>query len=133
MAVTTIIDVAYLIGAILFVLGLRLLSSPDTARKGNIYAAVGMAIGIVSTLGDPRIEGNNNYLWIAAGMVVGAAIGWLAAKKIRMTAMPQMVSVFNGLGGACAAVLSMVEMTTNQTMEAGPELIALSALLIGSI
>ena len=129
---TTLIDVAYLIGAVLFVLGLRLLSTPDTARKGNLFAATGMAFGIVSALLDPRIEGGGNFIWIGGGMVVGAIIGWTAAKKIKMTAMPQMVSVFNGLGGACAAVLSMVELvTTDQNI--GGETIALSALLIGSV
>lgn len=132
MVFTTSIDLAYLIGAILFVWGLRLLSSPDTARKGNTYAAAGMAFGIVATLLDPRVEGGGNIIWIVAGMIVGAVIGWLAAKKIKMTAMPQMVSVFNGLGGACAAVLAIVELTTVQ-LEMGAQAIALAALLIGSI
>ncbi len=132
MIFNTSIDVAYLIGAILFVWGLRLLSSPDTARKGNGYAAVGMAFGIIATLLDPRIEGGGNVVWIVGGMILGAIIGWLAAKKIKMTAMPQMVSVFNGLGGACAAVLATVEMTT-MGLDMGAEVIALAALLIGSV
>lgn len=132
MVVNTLIDVAYLIGAILFVWGLRLLSSPDTARKGNIYAAFGMGVGIVATLLDTRIQGDGNFIWIAGGALVGGVIGWFAARKIKMTAMPQMVSVFNGLGGACAAVLSIVELSATE-VSMGAETIALTAMLIGSI
>lgn len=132
MILTTIIDVAYLIGAVLFVWGLRQLSSPDTARRGNALAAIGMGIGIVASLIDPRVTGGGNYAWIAGGMILGASIGWLAAKKVQMTAMPQMVSIFNGLGGACAGVLSMVELTTTE-LSTGGLLISLFALLIGGM
>ncbi len=128
----TLIDVAYLIGSVAFVWGLRLLSSPDSARRGNVYAAFGMGLGIIAVLIDPRITGGNNYGWIVGGMAIGAIVGWLAAKKIQMTAMPQMVSVFNGLGGACAAILSMVELL-NTDMDMGGKAISLFALLIGSI
>ena len=128
----TLIDIAYLIGSVAFVWGLRLLSSPDSARRGNTYAAFGMGLGIAAVLIDPRITGGNNYLWIAGGMLLGAIVGWLAAKKIQMTAMPQMVSVFNGLGGACAAILSMVELL-NTDMDMGGKAISLFALLIGAI
>ncbi len=128
----TLVDIAYLIGAISFVWGLRLLGSPDTARKGNSYAAFGMGLGILAVLLDPRILGGGNYLWIGGGMIVGSLIGWLTAKKIQMTAMPQMVSIFNGLGGACAAILSMVELMT-QDLDKGGLVISLFALLIGAI
>lgn len=128
----TLVDIAYLIGAVSFVWGLRLLGSPDTARKGNTYAAFGMGLGIIAVLLDPRISGDGNYLWIAGGMIVGSLIGWLAAKKIQMTAMPQMVSIFNGLGGACAAILSIVELMT-QDLDKGGLVISLFALLIGAI
>lgn len=132
MIFTTIIDIGYLIGAVLFVWGLRLLSSPDTARKGNMYAAIGMAFGIVASLLDNRVTGGGNYAWIIGGMVIGGAIGWTSAKKIQMTAMPQMVSIFNGLGGACAAVLSMVELVSTD-MGTGGKVISLFALLIGGM
>jgi H+-translocating NAD(P) transhydrogenase subunit beta len=132
MIYTTIIDIAYLIGAVSFVWGLRLLSSADTARKGNIYAAIGMGVGILASLIDDRIVGGGNYPWIIAGMLIGALIGWFSAKKIQMTDMPQMVSVFNGLGGACAAVLSMVELTTTD-LDTGGKVISLFALIIGGM
>ncbi len=128
----TLVDIAYLIGAVSFVWGLRLLGSPDTARKGNTYAAFGMGLGILAVLLDPRIDGGGNYAWIGGGMFVGSLIGWLSAKKIQMTAMPQMVSIFNGLGGACAAILSIVELTT-QDLDTGGMAISLFALLIGAI
>lgn len=128
----TIIDLGYLAGTVLFVWGLRLLSSPDSARKGNLIAAAGMGIGIVASLIDGRIEGGGNYAWIGGGLLAGAVIGWLAAKKIQMTDMPQMVSVFNGLGGACAAILSMVELTTAD-LDTGGKIISLFALLVGGI
>ncbi|MEM9888119.1 MAG: NAD(P)(+) transhydrogenase (Re/Si-specific) subunit beta, partial [Bacteroidota bacterium] len=101
-----IINLSYLLGALAFVLGLRRLSSPDTARRGNILAAIGMGIAILATLFNPAIIGNNNYAWIFGGMLLGSAIGWVASKRVQMTAMPQMVSIFNGLGGACAVVLA---------------------------
>ncbi len=129
---STIVSFAYLIGTLLFVWGLRLLSSPDTARRGNLYAAAGMTLGIMGSLLDPAFKGGNNYIWIILAAIVGAIIGFIAAKRIAMTAMPQMVSVFNGLGGACAAVLSMVELTTEDLSTSG-KAITLFALLIGSI
>ena len=103
------INLGYLLGAVAFVIGLRFLSSPDTARKGNILASIGMGIAIIAALLAPLSSGSNNYLWILGGVVVGSIIGWIAARRIQMTAMPQMVSMFNGLGGACAVVLAMVE------------------------
>jgi len=76
------------------------LSSPDTARRGNMIAAVGMSIAILATLIYPFSGAANNYLWIAVAMIVGGSIGWVVSKRVQMTAMPQMVSIFNGLGGA---------------------------------
>lgn len=137
MLLDSYINLSYLIGAIAFVWGLRLLASPDTARRGNIWAAIGMTIAIVATLAKPINEGSNNYLWIVIGIIAGASFGWIAAKRIKMTAMPQMVSVFNGLGGACAAVLAMAELVKYYDgaipLQIGQLGIVLFALLIGSV
>jgi NAD(P) transhydrogenase subunit beta len=88
-----------------------MLSNPASARKGNQIAAIGMAIAIFGTIflyEDESIK-LGNYLWIFGGIAIGTIIGALAAKKVKMTDMPQMVSLFNGMGGACAALISIVE------------------------
>lgn len=137
MLISSLVNLAYLIGAVAFVWGLRLLSSPDSARRGNIMAGIGMGIAILATLITPLAAGDNNYLWIMVGLLIGGVAGWISAKKIQMTAMPQMVSVFNGLGGACATVLAMAELTRfydgAQAMSTGQLGITLFTLLIGAI
>jgi NAD(P) transhydrogenase subunit beta len=137
MATTFYINIAYLIGALGFVLGLRLLSSPDTARKGNRWAGIGMGLAILAALVAPMQGAPNNYSWIIGGIIAGSIIGYLAAKRIQMTAMPQMVSVFNGLGGACAVVLASVELflfyNGERSMTTGSMAIVLATLFIGAV
>lgn len=130
-----IIKLAYLTGAVAFVWGLRLLSSADTARKGNILAGIGMGIGILATLFvDTGSDTPNNYGWIFAGILLGGLIGYLAAKKVQMTSMPQMVSIFNGLGGACAVVLGIAEINNGMdAMNGGQFFIADLAMVIGGV
>jgi NAD(P) transhydrogenase subunit beta len=100
------IEAAYLLCAILFILGLRRLSSPATARSGNQLAAVGMAFAIVATLLDRRVL---SYEWIALGAVIGGVGGAIGARKVKMTAMPQMVALFNGFGGGAAALVAFAD------------------------
>jgi NAD(P) transhydrogenase subunit beta len=137
MIIDFIINIAYLIGALAFVWGLRLLSSPDTARKGNIVAGVGMVIAIIAAIGQPIEGASNNYLWIIGAIVIGAIVGLVSAKKVQMTAMPQMVSIFNGLGGACAVVLAYAELVPYYSgikeLDMAGLIIILLALLIGGI
>ena len=106
-----ILTLCYLIGSVTFILGLKMLSNPATARKGNLIAAAGMVIAIVGTIFLYEEGGQKlgNYGWIFGGIAIGTVIGFLAAKKVKMTAMPEMVSMFNGMGGACAALISIVE------------------------
>ncbi len=101
-----LIEIAYLVAAFCFILGLRWLSSPRTARKGNLVAAVGMLIAIVATLVDGRVVG---YTWIAIAAFVGGSIGALVARRVQMTAMPQLVALLNGLGGGAAALIAVSE------------------------
>ena len=104
-----LLTLIYLIASVTFIIGLKMLSHPATARNGNLLAASGMAIAIIGTIFLYRDETGyrlGNYGWIFGGIVVGAVIGTLAAKKVKMTAMPEMVSMFNGMGGACAALIS---------------------------
>jgi NAD(P) transhydrogenase subunit beta len=134
---TTVINLSYLIGALAFVIGLRRLSSPDTARRGNILAAIGMSIAIIATLFYPFAGAANNYGWIIGGAIVGGIIGLFAAKRVQMTAMPQMVSIFNGLGGACAVALAIAELMHfydgSALLSGGQLAIVLSTLLIGAV
>jgi NAD(P) transhydrogenase subunit beta len=100
------IAVAYIVAAVLFIFGLKHLSSPATARAGNRLAALGMFIALGVTLLDRQIV---SFWMIAAGTIVGAAIGIYFARTVQMTAMPQMVALFNGMGGATAALVSVAE------------------------
>jgi len=100
------IAIAYIVAAVLFILGLKRLSSPSTARSGNRLAAVGMALALSVTLLDRQIV---SFWIIAAGTLLGAGIGVYFARTVQMTAMPQMVALFNGMGGATAALVSVAE------------------------
>lgn len=108
-----LLTLSYLIGSVSFIIGLKMLSHPDTARRGNLYAAIGMTLAIFATIflyTDKNGMALGNYVWIFAGLIIGTVVGTIAAKKVQMTAMPQMVSLFNGMGGACAAIISVVEL-----------------------
>jgi len=108
-----LLTLSYLIGSVSFIIGLKMLSHPDTARRGNLYAAIGMTLAIFATIflyTDKNGMALGNYIWIFAGLIIGTVVGTIAAKKVQMTAMPQMVSLFNGMGGACAAIISVVEL-----------------------
>jgi NAD(P) transhydrogenase subunit beta len=106
-----ILTLCYLVGSVTFIIGLKMLSNPASARKGNLIAAAGMTIAILGTIFLYREGGKKlgNYEWIFGGIAIGTLVGFLAAKKVKMTAMPEMVSLFNGMGGACAALISIVE------------------------
>ena len=101
-----LIGAAYLVCAALFIIGLKRLGSPATARSGNRLAAVGMAFAIVATLIDRRVE---SYGWIAFGAAVGGTAGAIGARRVKMTAMPQMVALFNGFGGGAAALVAFAD------------------------
>ncbi|HET7116726.1 MAG TPA: NAD(P)(+) transhydrogenase (Re/Si-specific) subunit beta [Hanamia sp.] len=107
----SILSVCYLIASITYIIGLKMLSNPSTARKGNLIAAGGMILAIAGTIFLYKYNGKRlgNYEWIFSAIVIGCIIGVLIAKKVKMTAMPELVSFFNGMGGACAALISIVE------------------------
>ena len=106
-----LLSICYLIASVTFILGLKMLSNPATARKGNLIAAGGMILAIAGTIFLYENDGKKlgNYPWIFSAIIIGSIIGTLAAKKVKMTAMPELVSFFNGMGGACAALISIVE------------------------
>jgi H+-translocating NAD(P) transhydrogenase subunit beta len=109
---TNILSLSYLIGSVSFILGLKMLSNPATARKGNLVSAAGMGIAILGTLFLYQPAGTqfHNHGWIVGAMIIGTVIGSISARKVKMTAMPEMVSLFNGMGGLCAALISIVEL-----------------------
>jgi NAD(P) transhydrogenase subunit beta len=124
------IRVLYIVAFILFILGLRFLNHPRTARKGNRIAAVGMAIAVIATL---LIESVGDYGLIAIGVAIGTAVGVPAARSVRMTAMPQMVALFNGVGGGAVALISWVEYREALEHGGNPELETLIPILVAAI
>jgi NAD(P) transhydrogenase subunit beta len=106
------LEASYIIASVTFIIGLKRLSHPEKARSGNLIAAFGMGLAIFATLlfkEELEPEKVLNYSLIIGGMIIGTIIGATMAYRVKMTAMPQMVSFFNGMGGACAAVISIVE------------------------
>ena len=115
------IDALYIVAFVLFIVGLRGLAGPKTAVRGNWTAAVGMLIAFVATLLiDGVIEDAEDAILIAVGVVVGTIIGVPAARSVKMTAMPQMVALFNGAGGGAAALVAILEFIHATSPETGP-------------
>ncbi len=138
----SVLEITYVVASVLFILGLKMLSHPLTARRGNIMAAFGMGLAIITTILFHKKDGEpiGNIPWILAAIVIGTLIGWMIAKKVKMTAMPQLVSFFNGMGGAAAALISMMEfphvrpgLIAEHGMANGHVLAILLGLMIGTI
>jgi NAD(P) transhydrogenase subunit beta len=129
-----IVNLMYAVAAILLIVGIKRLSHPSTARSGNRIAAAGMAIALGFTLASPEID---SYWLIAAGIAVGTVVGVASARLVRMTAMPQMVALFNGVGGGAAALVAAAEfhrLAPAQAALPGDTLAAVMfSALIGSI
>ena len=100
----TFIQLCYIVAASLFIIGLAYLSSPATARKGNLIASIGMLLAIIATLLDRNVL---NYDMILVGIIIGSIIGATSARMVKMTAMPQMVGLFNGFGGAASGLVAV--------------------------
>ena len=143
----SLLNLCYLLASVTFILGLKMLSNPASARKGNLVAAAGMTLAIFGTIflyqeGEEKL---GNHIWIFAGIAIGTLVGTLAAKKVKMTSMPEMVSLFNGMGGACAALISIVEfdhlmhlkgmevLALMSSSSTGLVLIIVLGLIIGSV
>jgi len=137
-----ILEITYIIASVLFVIGLKMLSHPLTARRGNILAAFGMAFAIVATILFHKKDGEpiRNISFILGAIALGTGIGWVIARKVKMTAMPQLVSFFNGMGGAAAALISIMEfphvskeLIAQTGMANGHVLAILLGLMIGTV
>ena len=103
---TVLVNVAYIAASILFIVGLKMLGSPDTARRGNLLSSTGMLLAILVTLADQSII---DFTWILVGLISGGIIGYLAATRVQMTSMPEMVAIFNGFGGIASLLVGSAE------------------------
>lgn len=138
MEIKYILDIVYLIGSVTFVIGLKMLSHPDTARRGNLYAAFGMALAIAGTIlwyNHPNGYTSREPLKIILILVaigIGTLAGWLTANRVQMTKMPELVSLFNGMGGACAALIGIMEYEHN-IGKTGALATIIAGMIIGSV
>lgn len=134
----SLLELSYLVAALLFVVGLKMLSHPETARRGNLWAFGGMALAMFTTLilhkdGEGKGISLTNIWIILAAIGVGAAIGWTIARKVKMTAMPQLVSVYNATGGAASALVALLEYPNAVAGDVGSIVVTVLGLIIGSI
>ena len=126
----TFVNLAYLIASVLFIFGLKGLTHPRTAVRGNLYGALGMLFAVIVTL----LHGNLSFELILAGVIVGGLIGAALAVKIEMTAMPQLVAVFNGFGGGASVLVAGAELVNPGALTTMQSLIAIAVSgLIGAV
>jgi NAD(P) transhydrogenase subunit beta len=107
MNATLLINASYFVTAFLFIMGLKRMSSPRTARSGILWAGAGM---LLATLVSFAYPGMSNYELIIAAIVVGSGIAWWSGRRVAMTDMPQMIALYNGMGGGAAAAIAAVEL-----------------------
>jgi NAD(P) transhydrogenase subunit beta len=130
MAIKWLIDASYFVAAILFILGLKGMSSPVSARKGIVWAGVGMVLATVVTFLTP---GMGNLLLMVIAIGLGGALAWVSGKKVAMTDMPQMVAIYNGMGGGAAAAIAAVEFARGEMHGTVVTLLATLGALIGAV
>ncbi len=126
---SAIISAGYIAAAVLFILGLKLLSSQASARRGNAISALGMLLAVVMTLLQRGLE----FQWILAGLVVGTLIGVLLALRVKMTSMPEMVALLNGFGGLASLLVAWAEWDFRPLMPAAAAAPAILAILVGGV
>jgi NAD(P) transhydrogenase subunit beta len=131
-----LIEAIYFVAAVLFIIGLKRMSHPTTARSGILWAGYGMLVATVATFIHPQIQGN--YVLMVIAIAIGSAIAWWFAKRVAMTAMPQMIAIYNGMGGGAAAAIAAVELIKIHTGQAhAPStatlIMAVAGALIGSV
>ncbi|HVE97268.1 MAG TPA: NAD(P)(+) transhydrogenase (Re/Si-specific) subunit beta [Pseudonocardiaceae bacterium] len=130
---TTLVLVLYIVAFGMFIYGLMGLTGPRTAVRGNLIAAVGMGLAVVATL---LIPGVSNWVLILLGVVIGTLLGVPAAKQVKMTAMPQMVALFNGVGGGAVALIAWVEFRSTDGFSGEPAYVMVASLfgaIVGSV
>ncbi len=126
-----IIQATYFFGALLFILGLKQMSSPVTARRGIIWAGVGMVLATLITYFHHEI--NHNYILMTVAIAIGGIIAYVSGKKVAMTDMPQMIALYNGMGGGAAAAIAAVVLIQQQPMSITVQTLAVVGALIGTV
>jgi len=124
------IDVSYFLAAALFILGLKRMSSPVTARDGIVWAGAGMVVATLITFLTP---GMHNYGWMTLAIAIGGGLAWYSGKKVAMTDMPQMIAIYNGMGGGAAAAIAAVELMGGEFHSSTFQVLAVIGALIGSV
>ena len=124
-----VVDIGYIVASILFIMGIKMLGKPQTARRGNMVSALGMLIAVVITL----LVGGLSYTWIIVGLLIGSVIGAIAAKVVKMTSMPEMVALFNGFGGIASLLVGWAEFQSSPDMTLFTAVAILFAVLIGGV
>ncbi|TND09283.1 MAG: NAD(P) transhydrogenase subunit beta [Bacteroidetes bacterium] len=140
-----LLEICYLIGSVTFIIGMKMMGNAKTARKGNLIGATGMIIAILGTIflynktivNEQGFEQPYKIPTLIYGLIFGAialgtVIGWMTAKKVQMTKMPELVSMFNGMGGACAALIGLMEFE-HYPGQVGPLIPIIAGLVIGSV
>ena len=126
-----LVNASYLLTAFLFIMGLKRMSSPVTARSGIIWAGWGMLVATLVTFLAPQIAGN--YILIVTAIFIGGVLAWWTGKRVAMTDMPQMIALYNGMGGGAAAAIAAVELFRGETHATTTVSLAVLGGLIGSI
>jgi H+-translocating NAD(P) transhydrogenase subunit beta len=125
-----LIQASYLVTAFLFVMGLKRMSSPVTARSGILWAGAGMLVATLATFFYP---GMSNYPLILIAVAIGAAIAWISGRRVAMTDMPQMIALYNGMGGGAAAAIAAIELYRGGAMERTATALAIIGGIIGAV
>jgi NAD(P) transhydrogenase subunit beta len=125
-----LIQISYLLTAFLFIMGLKRMSSPVTARSGIVWAGAGM---LVATLFTFLFPGMHNYIWIMTAIVTGTAVAWITGKRVAMTDMPQMIALYNGFGGGAAAAIAAVELFKGESLPPVTATLAVIGGIIGAV
>ena len=130
-----VVDGVYVLAVIVFILGLKAMSSPTTARRGIVFAGIAMLIAVAVTFVSPVLTGSGftNFALIAIGVIAGSGAGYYWAKVVKMTAMPQMVAIFNGMGGGSAAAIAAVVLLSVLNTDRATSALSLAGAVIGSI
>lgn len=126
-------NLAYIAASILFILGIKMLGNASTAKRGNLISSGGMLLAVLVTVIGQAIKGDFAWYWILVGLIVGGAIGLIAAKKVAMTGMPELVALFNGFGGLASLLVGWAEVAKGDDLAGFSQGAVIATILIGGI